>query len=169
MKFLIQNILFIYFFDIKCLLVLWSQQSQMQLVLRVWTALLALSALQPVNAQPIHAVHIFGIWIFPLPLKLPLCITNTVQMLCPPTNKPVLQHWTARLLWMHFLVLTFTPIDIACRVLQEILPPVFTTPPQEQEELLPQTQQIPWLLTSAMQCLSTGRMLKWFKPLPPLS
>ena len=145
------------------------QQSPMQLVLRVRTALLALSALQPVNAQPIIAVHIFGIRLVPNPLKLPLCKTNTIQMLFPPTNKPVLRHWTARLLWVHFLVLAFTPINIACQVLQELLPPVFTTPPQQQEELLPQTQQIHLLLTSATKCLSSGIMLKWFKPLPPLS
>ena len=144
------------------------QQSQMQLVLQVRTALLALSALQPVNASPIHAVHTLRIWVISVPLHIPLKQTNIIRMSCPPTNKPVLLHWTARLLRMLLWVLPSTPIDIACQVLMELLPPLFTTPPQEQEELLPQMQQIHWLLTFATQRLSS-KMLKWLKPLPPLS
>ena len=149
------------------------QECLIQLVLQVRTALQGLSALRPVNASPIHAVHILVIWLLSVPLNKPLCKTNTIQILCPPTNNPVLLHWTARLLWMLLIVLPSTPIDIACQVSQEILPPVFTTPPQEQEQLLPQTIQVLLLFTSATKCLSSGRrrhrMLKWFKPLPLLS
>ena len=152
-------------------MLLWYQQSPIKLVVRVRTALLALSALQPVNASPIHAVHILQIWFLSIPLNIPLWQTHTILILCPPTNRPVLLHWTARLLWLLLILLSSSAIDIACQMLQELLPPVFTTQPREQEQLLPQMHKMNWLLTSAMQCLSTDRirMLKWFKPLPPLS
>ena len=160
------NLLFIYFFEIKCqATLLFFQQLLMHLALQLQTAPLVLLALQAANAPLAHHVVIFTTKILALFKTFGMhCITT---ILWAQTQILTKSHWTARRLLLLFRLTISTPSNFACQMSMELAPLLITTPPVSPEQLLPPTQHPHTLFTIATQCMSW--MLKWLKPWLPLS